>query len=290
MIFEDAGLYITYQTANSDQLSHTIANALVGNDSEMPTFEMAMVPATVYFEEETLIALTGADYNAYTSKREIEMFKPHLMTKGETLHFRRAAKGTRVYLAIAGGVQEAVLNQKIEAGTCLKLAHEYTDIQKKLIQKLSVVKSCPWGVDYYALSRIYYSDIFHIYPVEDVVIPDDVVYEVSNYLSHQSFTLEGPLIKYKYQEQAEAQLNPGSIQVTADQKLKVILTEMIGQQAVVQIAPYHFSKLVQKRPGSKLIFKNISQEEYTNRKNSYSHWVKSLLMQVSYQLNSYVSS
>ncbi|TDL98964.1 hypothetical protein ERX27_00550 [Macrococcus brunensis] len=288
MIFEDAGLYTTYQTAKSDQLSHTIANALVGNDSEMPTFEMAMVPATVYFEEETLIALTGADYNAYTSEREIEMFKPHLMAKGETLHFGRAAKGTRVYLAVAGGVQEAVLNQKIEADTTFKLVHEYTDIQKKLIQKLSVVESCPWGVDFYSLSRVYYSDIFHIYPVKDVVIPDDEVYEVSSYLNRQSFTLEGPLIKYK--ERAEAQLNPGSIQVTVDQKLRVILTAMDGQEAVAQIAPYHFLKLVQKRPGSKLIFKNVSQEEYYERKNSYDHWVKSLLMQLSYQLKSYVSS
>lgn len=199
MIFEDAGLYTTYQTAKSDQLSHTIANGLVGNDSEMPTFEMAVVPATIYFEEETLIALTGADYHAYTSEREIEMFKPYLMAKGETLHFRRAAKGTRVYMAVAGGVQEAVLNQKIEAATSFKLAHQYTDVQKKLIQKLSVVESCPWGVDYYSLSRVYYSDIFHIYPVKDIVIPDDEVYEVSSYLSRQSFTLEGPLIQYHEQ-------------------------------------------------------------------------------------------
>ncbi len=289
MIFEDAGLYTTYQTAKSDQLSHTIANGLVGNDSEMPTFEMAVVPATIYFEEETLIALTGADYHAYTSEREIEMFKPYLMAKGETLHFRRAAKGTRVYMAVAGGVQEeAVLNQKIEAATSFKLAHQYTDVQKKLIQKLSVVESCPWGVVYYSLSRVYYSDIFHIYPVKDIVIPDDEVYEVSSYLSRQSFTLEGPLIQYH--EQPETHLSPGSIQVTVDQKLRVILTAVTGEEAVAQIAPYHFSKLVQKRPGSKLIFKNVTQEEYNERKNSYDHWVKSLLMQLSYQLKSYVNA
>ncbi|TDM03646.1 hypothetical protein [Macrococcus carouselicus] len=287
MIFEQAGLYTTFQIAKNDELSHTIANALVGNALDMPTFEMAVVPAAIIFEEDTLISLTGADYQAYTSDREIEMFKPHLILKGETLYFRRAAKGTRVYLAVAGGIEEDILGEKIEPDTVVKLAHDYTDVQKKLIHKLRADITCPWGVDYYSLSRIYYSDIFHVYPTADIRIIDDEVYEVASYLNRQTFTLEGPAIHYV--ERPAEMLRPGTIQVTADQKLRIILAEMEGQQGIAQIAPYHFSKLVQKRPGSKLIFKNVSSEKYEERQTSYDNWLKSLLMHLSYQLKTYIA-
>ncbi|GGB00568.1 hypothetical protein ERX37_08420 [Macrococcus hajekii] len=286
MIFEQSGLYTTLQTAKNDRLSHTIANALVGNEYDVPTFEMAVVPAAIYFEEQTLIALAGADYHAYTSERDVEMYKPYLINKGETLHFRRAAKGTRVYLAVGGGVIEDVRDQPIETGAVFKLAHHYSDIQKKLIHRLMVDHACPWGVDYYSLSRVYYSDIFHIRPGAAIDIPDDEVFEVTRFLSRGSYVIEGTAIYDR--ERPTAQLEPGSIQVTANQKLRIVLEHTEGQQAVAQVAPYHFSKLVQKRPGSKLIFKNVSEEEYEQRYASYENWLKSLLMHLSYKLKSYV--
>jgi antagonist of KipI len=84
-----------------DPLAHGIANALVGNDEAAATLECTVVGPELAFEEDALIALYGA---AFEDRRgALPANRPILVAAGSTLAVGSAVRGSRVYLAIAGG-------------------------------------------------------------------------------------------------------------------------------------------------------------------------------------------
>lgn len=304
MIFEQAGMFSTFhQTTASDQLAHTLANALVGNALETATLEMTFVPAAIYFDEPTLIALTGADFHAYTKDKSILPYKVHLMEQGDILQFKKAKKGTRVYMAIAGGVQLPEQNKLenldgvcglLKDGDVFELTRNYTAVQKQLFSHLLHKKETSWGIDAYSLSQIYYSDVFHITEAEDaaqlsVEQKETLVhqtYEVTPHFNRAGFVLESSPIAASIDTQPKA-LHPGAVQLNPEGQLVVLQNELnkVGQfPQIATIAPYHLPKLSQKKPGSNILFKWCTAKERDESLAQYHRWVKSLLIQIDYQL------
>lgn len=293
MIFEQSGMYTALKVNTvSDHLAHTIANALVGNDQGVPTVEMTFVPAAIYFDEPTLISLTGADFKAHTKDKAIAAYKVHLMEHGDILYFDQPTKGTRVYMAIAGGIDCPHVDDAyfVQDGDTFELLRNYSKTQKNMLLNLQQSKETTWGVDTYALSRLYYSDIFHL--IEDETTLDESIkktivqdiYEVTNRIDRHGFVLEGAFVQSDFETNYE--VRSGAIQVK-DKELIVVTSPLnkIGKYpTIAYIADYHLPKLSQKKPGSILLFKWITKEEYTLQRESYDHWVKSLLNQINYQL------
>lgn len=305
MIFEKAGMFSTFhENMASDPLAHTLANALVGNPLDTATLEITFVAPVIYFDEPTLIALTGADFKAYTKDKQIAPFKLHLMEKGDTLSFHLPSKGTRAYMAVGGGMQ---LQKRIDSagsldgltglikdGDVFELRRQYSTLQKSLLFQLIHQKESSWGIDNYSLARIYYSDVFHINETEHTALLTDEekqlmtqdMYEVSKQFDRTGFILEGDTID----RHIECEMQPicrGAIQINPEGKLIVIQNDVKQPgkfPQIATIAPYHLPKLSQKRPGSKLLFKWESQEEYKTSQKSYDSWVKSLLLQIDYHL------
>lgn len=87
-----------------DRLAARIGNLLVGNDSHAATLETTLIGPSLLFTEETLIALTGADLEAGVGTSAIPLWHPALLPAGTTLHFGRALRGCRAYIAVAGGI------------------------------------------------------------------------------------------------------------------------------------------------------------------------------------------
>ncbi|MET3105997.1 urea carboxylase [Oxalobacteraceae bacterium GrIS 1.18] len=92
-----------------DALAHRIANHLLGNDEHAPTLEMALQGATLRFNVDCSIALTGAAMSAAISGpdgvRQIDNWSSHQILRGETLRCEQVQDtGVRAYLAVVGGI------------------------------------------------------------------------------------------------------------------------------------------------------------------------------------------
>lgn len=309
IIFQTAGIYTTIQKLEShtnaslklsgpcDALSHILANAILGNSVDTPTIEMTFQPPTIHFMEPTLIVLMGADFHAHTDDKRIMPMKIHLMEKGETLYFKQPKKGTRVYMAVAGGLQieSSRLDQYddfiVKEGARFELTRQYTPFQKKLFENIAKRKETTWGMDAYSLSRIYYSDVFHLSQVSDKLsdsvkqIIEKDIYAVTNRFDRTGFVLDGKKVACPDCLNNTKITQSGAVQITERGELVISLKSMHQDKAypyIANVAPYHLPKLSQKKPGSKLYFKWVSKEELERQQLSYEHWLKTVLAQISF--------
>jgi antagonist of KipI len=105
-----------------DKLSAQIANILVGNETNEAVIELHFPAAAFFFEQPSLIALSGADFSASVNGEEIPCMRPVLVGKYSILQFHRAENGARTYLAVHGGLNiqpwlnSYSTNLKAEAG------------------------------------------------------------------------------------------------------------------------------------------------------------------------------
>jgi antagonist of KipI len=86
-----------------DSLAHRMANALVGNTDENATLECTIVGPELSFEDNALIALYGAVFESRNGG--LPPNRPVLVQAGSTIAIGSAVRGSRAYLAIAGGFQ-----------------------------------------------------------------------------------------------------------------------------------------------------------------------------------------
>ena len=86
-----------------DPCSHRLANALAGNEPGAATLEVTLVGPEIEFDDERVVAVAGAEFELIVDGRPAP---PGAFTvgAGSRLRFGRRRRGTRAYLAIAGGV------------------------------------------------------------------------------------------------------------------------------------------------------------------------------------------
>ncbi|GGI39303.1 biotin-dependent carboxyltransferase family protein [Mammaliicoccus stepanovicii] len=295
-----------------DQLNHRIANLLVGNNEEEALIEMTVSMPTIQFTEPTLIAITGANFPAFRDQERISPYKIQLMNKGETLSFNDAHKGTRGYLAIAGGiVADEWLGSKstsirlemggykgrlLQESDEIEMCRNYTPLQKKLFENLEVSKSASWGLDQYTLALNYFSDIFHIISGEGVthLSDDDLktleskVYKVSNRFNRTGLTLDGePVINSNFKNQPFLSVKKGSVILNKENQPVIMLNDHQSLSSYPQlgtIASYHIDKLAQKKQGSKIIFKIINIKEAELNMKKHAQFIKQVKTGIRYKL------
>jgi antagonist of KipI len=88
-----------------DPYAFRMANTLVGNSWDEAAIEMTMVGPNLLFQENTVIAVSGANLSPTLNGRKIPMWSSVYVEKGQALSFGKPKHGARAYLAIAGGIQ-----------------------------------------------------------------------------------------------------------------------------------------------------------------------------------------
>ncbi len=92
-------------SGSMDHFAHRIANLLVGNDQDEALLEMTLMGGTYLFEEDAVIAITGANMKPkLNGEKDIGMWRSVSLKKGDKLIFGAAKEGCRTYLAVAGGL------------------------------------------------------------------------------------------------------------------------------------------------------------------------------------------
>ncbi|MFJ2755417.1 biotin-dependent carboxyltransferase family protein [Nocardioides sp. NPDC087217] len=87
-----------------DQYAHKCANLLVGNAESAATLELTMAGPTLGFEQDTLVAVTGADVDVTVDGRPVNTWAAHAIRAGQQLAIGPARAGARSYVAVRGGI------------------------------------------------------------------------------------------------------------------------------------------------------------------------------------------
>lgn len=119
MIIEDAGVFTTLQDSGRygyqqygvsvsgamDMEAFQLANLLVGNDRGEGALELTYKGPSIRFEEDTVIALTGADMGPCLNDVPVPAWAAVPVKAGDLLTTGFARSGARAYLAFAGGIK-----------------------------------------------------------------------------------------------------------------------------------------------------------------------------------------
>ena len=111
---QDMGRYGYQETGMSvsgvmDTRAATLANILVGNDTNEAVIEITMMGPTMKFTEDEIIAVTGGDLGAKIDGKPVERYRAVLVKAGQTLSFMGMYGGSRAYIAFAGGLDIPVV-------------------------------------------------------------------------------------------------------------------------------------------------------------------------------------
>jgi len=92
-----------------DGFAVRVGNLLVGNDENAAVVETTLMGLRVKVLRDAVVAVTGGDLQARKGSEPLAMWRSHLVGEGETIVFSGPASGIRAYLAVAGGIQAAVV-------------------------------------------------------------------------------------------------------------------------------------------------------------------------------------
>ena len=87
-----------------DSWSFRLANILVQNDPGMSALECQFMGPTLKFENDTVIAITGADMSPKVDGKSIPLWESIEIKKDATLEMSYATIGARSYIAFSGGI------------------------------------------------------------------------------------------------------------------------------------------------------------------------------------------
>jgi biotin-dependent carboxylase-like uncharacterized protein len=87
-----------------DPVAHRLANALVGNPRDAALMEITLLGPELEFEDERLVAVTGAEFDVSLDGRSTPSHAPFVVSSGSRLRFGARRRGARAYLAISGGI------------------------------------------------------------------------------------------------------------------------------------------------------------------------------------------
>lgn len=87
-----------------DDVALRLANALVGNGENAAALEITLRGPRLRFDNDALIALTGATIDARCATLEIPAWRPVWIRAGSEVDLGGMRRGARSYLAIAGGI------------------------------------------------------------------------------------------------------------------------------------------------------------------------------------------
>lgn len=114
-----------------DKYALALGNLLCGNPETAAAIEMTLAGATVQFEQDAIIALTGAACTPALSNQPVPLYTPVRVRAGETLETGALSSGLRGYLCVQGGIDTPpVLGSRSTDTKCRIGGHDGRALQK----------------------------------------------------------------------------------------------------------------------------------------------------------------
>ncbi|MFZ3033883.1 MAG: urea carboxylase [Parvibaculum sp.] len=287
-----------------DSLAFRLANKIVGNADDVPALEMTLNGPTLFFRTDAVIALTGADMVALLDGEIVNHWQAIKVRRGQTLEVGDVTSaGQRCYLAIRHGFDAPeYLGSRstftlgrfgghatgaLKTGDVLRINRQGAvadALETPLPEEHRPVLGRHWEIA--ALygphgAPDYFKD-------EDIETLFSATYEVHYNSARTGVRLIGPKPKWARLDGGEAGLHPsnihdnayavGTIDFTGD--MPIILgpdgPSLGGFVCPATLAKAELWKIGQLRPGDKLRFRYVGEDEAEKMRHDEESWVRNL--------------
>jgi antagonist of KipI len=265
-----------------DSFAMMVANYLTGNEESAAVMEINFPAPEIIFQQDALISLTGADFNATINETAVPLWTPLLLKKESLLKFKQPAWGTKLYLAVHGGWQATKwLNSysthlKLATGGHYGRALQKDDTINFTANNFSFVanKILHWHISQNELSKMYQ-------PQNNIRCIKSIEYDLLNNESKQNFeksiftiTIQSdrmgyrlssqPLLLQQPTELISSAVDAGIIQLLPDGNCIVLMADHQttgGYPRIAAVIKTDLPKLVQTKPGQSINFTIVSLQD-----------------------------
>lgn len=238
-----------------DLYSASLANYVLGNSLNAAVLEITYGNCSFLFEEDTLICVAGADFNASINTKRIALNRRVIVHKGDVFSLSTKNYGVRTYVAVLGGFQSEIAfssrsfyknitsNYLLKKGDCVP--YEALEFQEnKLLSSVKINKShckekqlrCFEGPEFYLLNEKQKEEL------------QDAKFSISNDHSRMGYRLN-ELLKNDLKSMLTSAVLPGTVQLTSSGKLIVLMRDCQvtgGYPRILQLQEEAISRLSQK--------------------------------------------
>jgi len=259
-----------------DVRSFKIANLLLDNPENEAVLEFTLIGPTIEFTSETIIAVTGGDFQPKVNRKPIKMYTAIYMNKGDILEFAGSRSGCRGYISFS-----SYLNIPIVMGSrSTSVKYSVGGLHGRKLEEDDYIlfrqkrRYLP-----YFLSRSLAIDEFDQKEVTLRVIPGPQdsyftkegmetffsgTYSVTSEYDRMGYRLDGPFIAGKTKTDIISDgLVFGSIQVPNGKPIILLSDRQTagGYAKIATVASVDLPKLVQLKQDDKINFKAITVEK-----------------------------
>ncbi len=260
-----------------DVRSFKIANLLLDNPENEAVLEFTLIGPTLEFTADTLIAITGGDFQPTLNGEPAPMYTAIYINKGDVLKFGSARTGSRGYVAFSCYLQIPVVmgsrctNMKSSIGGFKGRKLQDGDYINFRIQRryLPFFLSRSLDLDEFdqedAVLRVVMGPQDYMFSKQGIDTFLNSEYTVTSDFDRMGCRLEGPFIAHRdHSDMISDGIAFGSIQVPAHGKPIVLLSDRQttgGYPKIATVASVDIPKLVQRKTDHKIRFKAVSVQE-----------------------------
>lgn len=273
------GRYGVAPSGAMDSFSLRVGNLLVGNREDEACLEITLFGLKLKALTDVVITITGADIQPHLNGAPLEMWRSHILKKGDTLFFRGLKSGCRAYLALGGGISvPSVLRSK-----STNLSTKFGGLKGRPLQKGDLLPSDSPHDHLKAAGRCFDPKWIPSYPkhwvLKTVFGPQDdhfpekakrlfqkSSFNVTLHSDRTGIRLAGPAIQKKA-GLAESIISEGmvsgAIQIPGDGQPIIILGELVtgGYRKIATVITADLPFLGQIKPGDRVKFQAVSLED-----------------------------
>ena len=293
-----------------DSYSLRLANLLVGNKENEATLEITLFGTTLQFDEDTLISITGGDFLPTIDGKKVLSWRPILVKKNSVLKFNSAIKGSRAYVAFAGGIDiPEIMESKstylraniggfkgraLQKGDIFSVG-EVSEIGEKLIEQLKN-SDATWSVDFNNLIRFEQNQYIRVLKGTEFNRFDqksqNTFFERPYTLTVQSdrmgYRLDGPTLSLAENfELLSEGVTFGTVQIPSNGQPIILMADRQttgGYPKIAQVITADLPSLAQIQPTGTIRFKEITLAEAENEIFKNEQQIKNIKNAIHYKI------
>jgi len=259
-----------------DNYALRVANLLVGNSEGDAALEITLPGLRLKVLEGTIIAITGADLSPNLNNNLVPMWRMMPVSCGDTISFSHLQSGCRSYLAVAGGIDvPEVLKSRSTYINCGIGGLDGRPLcSGDHLMGVKVLSEMPERI----LPSQYIPEYRNQIELRVILGPQDNLftrkgiqtflhseYTVSHQADRIGYRLDGPCIEHKDSTYIIPDGLPlGAVQVPGNGLPIVLLVDRPttgGYTKIATVITTDILKLVQSKPGDRVRFRLIEEEE-----------------------------
>lgn len=273
------GAYGVPPSGAMDFFSLRVGNLLVGNAEDEACLEITVMGPRAMALIDTAVAITGADLQPRINEKPLEMWRSHVLKKGEVLSFKGLRSGCRAYLAVGGGISVTTImdskstnlaagfggleGRPLRARDILFINSPHLHLKTEglaLAQKSIPVYPADWTL------RVIFGPQDDHFPPKAREIFLGSPFKVTPQSDRTGIRLAGPHIEAKRGLKGSIiseGVVPGTIQIPGDAQPIIILGETVtgGYRKIATVISADLPLLGQLKPGDRVSFSRVSMDE-----------------------------